>query len=86
MSSHTNNEKYHHVIDKDTLMPSTHFRSVSIITRNSGLADALSTALFAMSYEDGLALVNEIGGVEVLWIKPDGTQLYTAGLAALIME
>ncbi len=80
------NEKYHHVIDKDTLMPSAHFRSVSIITRNSGLADALSTALFAMSYEDGLALVNEIGGVEVLWIKPDGTQLYTAGLAALIME
>ncbi len=78
--------KYHHVIDKDTLMPSTHFSSVSIITENSGLADALSTALFTMSYEDGLALVNRIGGVEVLWIKADGTQLQTPGLAALIME
>ena len=78
--------KYHHVIDKDTLMPSAHFSSVSIITENSGLADALSTALFTMSYEDGLALVNKIGGVEVLWIEADGTQHQTPGLAALIME
>ena len=78
--------KYHHVIDKDTLMPSAHFSSVSIITENSGLADALSTALFTMSYEDGLALVNKIGGVEVLWIKGDGTQYRTPGFEALIME
>ena len=44
--------RYHHVIDKDTLMPSEHFVSVTIITPNSALADALSTALFCMSYED----------------------------------
>ncbi len=78
--------RYHHVIDKDTLMPSTYFRSVSIITEDSALADALSTALFTMSYEDGLALVNKLGGVEVLWIKTDGTQQYTPGFEALIME
>ncbi len=78
--------KYHHVIDKDTLMPSAYFSSVSVITENSGLADALSTALFTMSYEDGLALVNKIGGVEVLWITGDGTQHHTPGLAALIMQ
>ena len=77
---------YHHIIDKDTLMPCAYFSSVSVITENSGLADALSTALFAMSYEDGLALVNRIGGVEVLWIKADGTQLQTPGFAALIMD
>ena len=39
-----------------------------------------------MSYEDGLALVNKIGGVEVLWIKGDGTQYRTPGFEALIME
>ena len=78
--------RYHHIIDKDTLLPSDYFRSVSVITENSGLADALSTALFTMSYEDGLALVNKIGGVEVLWIKADGTQLYTEGLSALIIQ
>ena len=81
-----NGTKYHHVIDKDTLMPASYFSSVTIITPNSALADALSTALFSMSYEDGLALVNSIGSVEVLWITPDGTQYYTEGFAALIME
>ena len=78
--------KYHHVIDKDTLMPSTHFSAVSVITEHSGLADALSTALFTMSYEDGLALVSAIGGVEVLWITGDGTQYRTPGFDALLME
>ena len=78
--------KYHHVIDKDTLMPASYFSSVTIITPNSALADALSTALFSMSYEDGLALVNRIGNVEVLWITADGTQYQTPGLAQLILE
>lgn len=79
-------KRYHHIIDKDTLMPATFFSSVSIITKDSGLADALSTALFAMSYEDGLALVERIGGVDVLWITPDGTQYYTEGIEAMIRK
>lgn len=79
-----NDTKYHHIIDKDTLMPSAHFRSVSIITPDSGLADALSTALFCMSRENGLALVETLENVEVLWIMHDGTQYYTDGLSKLI--
>ena len=78
--------KYHHIIDKDTGLPADHFTSVTIITEDSGLADALSTALFCMSYEDGLALVNSIGGVDVLWILPDGQQFCTEGYRALITE
>lgn len=76
-----NGTKYHHIIDKDTLMPSSFFSAVTIFTANSGLADALSTALFSMSYEDGLALVNRIGGVEVVWIATDGAIQYTQGIA-----
>ena len=78
-----NGERYHHIIDKDTLMPSTFFSSVTIITSDSGLADALSTALFAMSYEDGLKIVEKIGGVEVVWITPEGEIYTTSGIAAL---
>lgn len=78
--------QYHHIIDKDTLMPSAYFSSVSIITPDSGLADALSTALFAMSYEDGLALVEKIGSVEVLWIATDGTQYTTPGIENLVKQ
>ncbi len=65
-------ENYHHIIDKDTLMPSTHFSSVSIITDDSALADALSTALFCMSYEEGKALIESLGDIEVLWVTREG--------------
>jgi thiamine biosynthesis lipoprotein len=75
------NRAYHHIIDPATLMPSEYFASVSIFTANSGLADALSTALFCMSYEQGLALVEEIGGVEVLWIYRDGSMKMTNGVS-----
>lgn len=72
--------KYHHIIDKDTNMPSKHFTSVSVITKDSGLADALSTALFCMSYEDGVSLIEKIGNVDVIWVYPDGTIKMTDGI------
>jgi len=76
-------ERYHHIIDKDTRMPARYFSAVTVITPDSALADALSTALFAMPYEDGVALVKSIGDVEVLWITPDGTQYRTEGFSKL---
>ena len=39
------------------LYPSDHFHSVTIYTKNSGYADALSTSLFTMSVEDGIELI-----------------------------
>ena len=75
--------KYHHIIDPETLVPAAYFSSVTIITENSGLADALSTALFCMSYDDGLALVNSIGGVEVVWIDLNYNIKTTPGIKTL---
>lgn len=75
--------RYHHIIDPATQMPAGYFSSVTVLTEDSALADALSTALFCMPYEDGLALVEKIGGVEVLWITADGTQYRTDGLPLL---
>ena len=76
-------ERYHHIIDKDTLYPAAYFSSLTVVTRDSALADALSTALFCMSAEEGEALAQELGGVELLWIFPDGTTRSTPGFAAL---
>ena len=76
-------KRYHHITDPETLMPADYFASVSIFTSNSGLADALSTALFCMSYEDGLALVQNLGGIDVLWIYHDGTMKMTDGVAII---
>lgn len=72
--------RYHHIIDPDTLMPANYFASVSIFTSDSCLADALSTALFCMSYEDGLALIEKIGDIDVIWINHDGEIKATDGL------
>lgn len=70
-------QKYHHIIDKDTLMSSEHFSSVTVITPDSGLADALSTALFCMSYEDGTELLKGFEDVDVIWITRDGQKYLT---------
>ncbi len=79
-------KNYHHIIDKDTLMPAEHFSSVTVICEDSGLADALSTALFCMSYEQGLSLVGDMEDVEVLWITADGIKYRTEGISRLIKE
>lgn len=73
-------EKYHHVIDPVTLMPAAYFSSISIFTLDSALADVLSTALFCMSYEDGLSLVESIGGVEVIWVDTEYNVKHTDGI------
>lgn len=75
-----NGVKYHHLIDPDTLYPAVHFRSVSIITEDSGLADFLSSAVFLMSYDDGLKLINSLDGVEAIWLLDDGKIKMSSGL------
>ncbi|MDY3117921.1 MAG: FAD:protein FMN transferase [Peptoniphilus sp.] len=75
---------YHHLIDPDTLMPANHFRSVSIVTKDSGYADFLSTTVFCLPYEKGRALVDRLDGVEAYWIFADGTTAFTDGLKGML--
>jgi thiamine biosynthesis lipoprotein len=75
-----NGVRYHHLIDPDTLYPAVYFRSVSIITEDSGYADFLSSAVFLMDYEDGLELINSLDGVEAIWLLENGKIRYSQGL------
>ncbi len=79
-------KSYHHIIDPETLMPGTNYRSVSILTNDSALGDALSTALFLMDYERGVALIESIPGSEAMWVLNDGTQLYSSGFEDYTFE
>jgi len=78
--------EYHHIIDPETLMPAQYFTAVSIITENSGLADALSTSIYNMSYEEGLALIEELPDTEALWVLKNGEMKYSSGFEALIKK
>lgn len=78
--------KYHHIIDPETLMPKNTFDSVSIITPDSGVADALSTACFNLSLEDGMALIASLENTEAMWVLSDGTQYYSEGFSEYLYE
>ena len=71
--------KYHHIIHPDTLFPVNTFVSVSIYNTDAGMGDALSTALFNMTLEEGIELIDSLEGTEALWVYEDGTILYSAG-------
>ena len=73
-------QRYHHIIDPETLMPSTKMLSVTVICESSSLADFLSTTLFILSYEEGLALVQAMDGVEAMWVLPDGSIKLSPGM------
>ena len=74
---------YHHIIDPQTLMPSRHWRSVTIVCEDSGLADALSTALFLMSREEGQKLLDSCGA-KALWVDGEGNVYYSPGFDKII--
>lgn len=74
---------YHHIIDPATLQPSAYWRSVTIVCKDSGLADALSTALFLLPREAGQALL-ENAGAEAMWVDQEGNLFYSPGFKDLI--
>ncbi len=69
---------YHHIIHPETRMPATYWRSVSVICGDSGLADALSTALFLTDREAGQALLDKCQA-EAMWVDAQGNCYYSPG-------
>ncbi len=79
-------KQYHHIIDPYTLLPKFDFTSVSVVCHDSGLADALSTALFNMSLEEGEDLVDSLDGVEAMWMTANYEIYYSKGFKEYVLE
>lgn len=73
--------RYHHILDTTTGYPVRNgLDSVTIITPESIRADALSTAVFAMGLEDGLAFVESLPDVEAFFVTTDREVTMTSGM------
>lgn len=78
--------RYCHIIDPDTQMPADYFNAVSIIAKDSGMADALSTSVYNMTWEEGLAFVNGLEDAEAMWVMKDGSVRYSDGFEAYVVK
>ncbi|MBQ8683379.1 MAG: FAD:protein FMN transferase [Clostridia bacterium] len=74
--------QYAHIIDPDTLYPAAFVRAVTVVCPDSGLADVLSTALFTLPVEQGLALLRQFPEAQAVWVLTDGTLQYSDGFNA----
>ncbi len=81
-----NGKIYHHIIDPVTLLPADYFRSVSIVCKSSALADAYSTAVFNMPFEDGYKFVEDQPDVEALWVFKNGDMKFSSHFEELISK
>ncbi len=71
--------RYHHILDPKTGRPAdSGLISATIITDVSMDADALSTAVFVLGLEKGMALVNGLKGVEAILVTKD-REIYATG-------
>ncbi len=72
--------RYHHILDPDTGQPARGCRSVTIVARAAALADGLSTGVFILGPERGMALVERLPGVEAVIVTADNQVRISSGL------
>lgn len=77
-------KRYHHIIHPDTLMPAEGYVSVSVVCDDSALGDALSTALFCLPQDEGLALVESLPEVDAMWVTEGGTKTVSSEWATYV--
>lgn len=75
-----NGERIHHIIDPKTGKSSRQSISVTILAESSTKADALSTTVFVLGFEKGLALIETLPDVSAIVIDSQGKFHYTQDL------
>jgi len=75
-----NGVRYHHILDPDLGEPARGCRSVTIVADKAVLADALSTGVFILGPEKGMALIERLPDVEGVIVAADNRVLVSSGL------
>lgn len=77
-------KRYGHIIDPETLMPAERYLSVSVTGPDSGVCDALSTALFIADTDEGREILGRFPGYGAMWVDPDGGMEYSDGFREIV--
>ena len=77
-----NNVRYHHIFDPFSGYPAnSDLASVTIVSKNSGQADALCTALFVMGQKKSLEFLDAHKDIQAVLVAKDAKKVFlTAGL------
>jgi FAD:protein FMN transferase len=73
-------KRYHHILDPDLGEPAVGCRSVTIVAENATLTDALTTGVFVMGPERGMALIERLSHVEGVIVSSKNEVLISSGL------
>ena len=73
--------RFHHILSPATGRPARGARSVTILGPDATTTDALSTTVFVLGAEKGLALIESLPGIEAVIIDAAGRLHFTRGLA-----
>jgi FAD:protein FMN transferase len=76
--------RYHHILDPATGEPAQGCRSVTIIAKSATLADGLSTGVFILGPEAGMALIERLPDVEGVIVTAGNKVLVSSGLEGRI--
>lgn len=72
--------RYHHILNPQTGLPARDLISVTVVAADAFTADALSTAVFVLGRERGMALIESLPGVEALLVTKEEEILLSGGL------
>jgi thiamine biosynthesis lipoprotein len=73
--------RYHHLLDPHTGQPARQCRSVTIVARSALQADWLSTGVFILGPEEGMALVERLPEVEAVIVTAENEVRISSGLS-----
>jgi thiamine biosynthesis lipoprotein len=73
--------RYHHILDPRTGDSARESWSVTILGPEATFTDAMSTSVFVLGPEKGLALIDRLPGIDAIVIDAQGRLRYSADLA-----
>ena len=73
-----NGQRYSHTINPKTGLPIRGIKSVTIISQNAEVADAMATPVMIMGIIPGLDMINQMKGIEAI-IVDDNDKVYASG-------